>query len=117
VVHSHTDSIKFVGDHEDVIERYNEKIEFEELGRFAPEGIMEKVIYYGTNKAKYIMDGELRFKHGGIEKRDIEPLMKMSYDEVNKNTKYQLTIFYEYVSDKGFIATTVEKDFGGGING
>lgn len=116
LVHSHTDSIKFIGDHEDVIKKYNSEIEFEELGKFAPEGIMEKVIYYGTNKAKYIMNGELGLKHGGIEKRDIEPLKSLSYEEISKDTKYQLTTLYVYSSDKGFYAITTEKEFGGSLN-
>lgn len=117
VVHSHTDSIKFVGNHEDVIERYNEKIEFEELGLFAEEAPMEKVVYYSVNKAKYLVNDELKFKHGGIEERDIEPLLKMGYDAVKKDTKYQLTIFYEYVQGRGLTSRTIEKEFGGSLNG
>lgn len=117
VVHSHTDSIKFVGDHEDVIEEYNKTIEFEELGKFDFEGIMERVVYYGVNKAKYIMNGKLKFKHGGIEKRDIEPLMELSYDNIDRKTKYNLTISYDYISGLGLVANTIEKEFGGSLNG
>lgn len=117
LVHSHTDSIKFVGSHEDVIEEYNKTVEFEELGKFDFEGTMEKVIYYGTNKAKYIMNGELKFKHGGIEAKDIEPLLNLTYEEIDKKTKYELTTFYVYSSDKGFYANTVEREFGGSLNG
>lgn len=117
VVHSHTDSIKFVGEHEDVINRYNERIEFKKLGRFAKEEPMEKVVYYSVNKAKYLIDGKLGFKHGGIEERDLEPLLKMGYDAVKKDTKYQLTVFYEYVQGRGLTSRTIEKEFGGSING
>lgn len=117
VVHSHTDSIKFVGNHEDVINAYNEKIEFEELGRFDNEGIMEKVVYYGVNKAKYIKDGKLNFKHGGIETRDIEPFMEMGYDNIDRKTKYNLTISYDYISGLGLVANTIEKEFGGSVSG
>lgn len=115
VIHSHTDSIKFIGDHEDVIERYNSTIEFEELGKFANEGIMEKVYYYGTNKAKYLMNGELKFKHGGIEETDIECLKDLNYDDITKDTVYMLTVSYTYTGADGFKSYQLQRRFGGSL--
>lgn len=117
VVHSHTDSIKFIGNHEDVINAYNDTIEFSELGRFVHEGTMEKVVFYGINKAKYLMNNKLGFKHGGIDKKDIEPLLKMDYEKIDKDTDYNLTISYDYVSGKGFICHTIPKKFGQSLGG
>ena len=117
VIQGHTDSIKFVGKHQDVIDKYNSSIEFDELGKFDYEGDLEKVIYYGVNKAKYLKNGELGLKHGGISDSDIAPLMKMSYDEINRKTKYYLTVDYFYDKELGFRNITKEAVFGGSVDG
>ena len=115
VVQGHTDSIKFVGDHEDVIERYNSEIEFEELGKFANEGTMEKVIYYNTNRAKYLINGKLGLKHGGIADSDLKFIMKMDYDDIGINTEYFRTLEYIYDEEYGFYSIVKPKKFGGSL--
>lgn len=117
VIQGHTDSIKFVGNHADIIEKYNSSIEFDELGKFDYEGDLEKVVYYGINKAKYLMNGRLGLKHGGISDSDIAPLMKMSYDEIDRKTKYYLTVDYFYDEEFGFRNITKEAIFGGSVDG
>lgn len=113
IVHMHTDSIKFVGDHEDVIERYNATVPFDELGKFAYEGTMERVIYYNKITAKYIMDGKLGFKHGGINTKDIAPLQNMQYDDISNNTQLWITLWYSYTDEDGLIAHKSKSNFGG----
>jgi hypothetical protein len=39
MVHAHTDSLKFVGNHAAAIEEYNKTVEFEELGKFVLEEV------------------------------------------------------------------------------
>lgn len=116
IVHIHTDSIKFRGPHSDIIEKYNKTIPFEELGKFCFEGSMEKVIYYKTNVAKYLMNGELCFKHGGIEPHDIAPLYKLNYADITKETEFFLTTQYFYVKDFGFYPYRTKRKLGGKIN-
>lgn len=115
VVQGHTDSIKFVGDHQDVIDRYNSEIEFEELGKFEDEGIMEKVVYYNTNRAKYLMNGKLGLKHGGISDDSIVDIMKMSYNDISINTEYNKTLAYYYDAEYGFHPLVKVKKFGGSL--
>lgn len=117
VIQGHTDSIKFIGDHQDVIDKYNSTIEFDELGKFDSEGDLEKVIYYGINKAKYLKKGKLGLKHGGISDSDVAPLMEMSYDEINRETKYYLTVDYFYDEELGFRNIVKEAVFGGSVDG
>lgn len=115
VVHMHTDSIKFVGDHEDVIERYNATIPFEELGKFAYEGTMERVVYYNKIVAKYIMNGRLCFKHGGISEKDIIPLKKKNYEEITKDTPINITLGHFYTDEAGLIPYRSKGKLGGRI--
>lgn len=116
IVQGHTDSIKFVGKHEDVIERYNKTIEFEELGKLANEGIMEKVIYYNTNRAKYLMNGKLGLKHGGIAEEDLVNIFKMRYEDIDFNTEYNKTLDNTYDEEYGFYPLAKVKKFGGSLN-
>lgn len=103
MVHAHTDSVKFVGDHAAAIEEYNKTVEFEELGKFVLEDTFQKCVYYSHITAKYIdSNGELNFKHGGIDKLGIQNLYKMSYDEINQNTEFFLIDGYTYDKEYGF---------------
>lgn len=103
LVHCHTDSLKFIGNHEDVIKFWNDSIEFQELGKFVQEQTFDRCLYYKICLAKYEIDGVLDFKHGGIEYDNIEPLLKLTYDEVNENTTYFLTKAVRYDLEKGLI--------------
>jgi hypothetical protein len=116
MIHGHTDSLKFVGNHEDVIEKYNATIEYEKLGKFKNEGTMDKVVYYNINKAKYLMNGELGLKHGGIPEDDLSPIYNKGYNNINFSTTYLLTLCYIYDTDYGLIPLKQKTAFGGNVN-
>jgi hypothetical protein len=115
IVQGHTDSIKFVGDHQDVIDNYNATIEFEELGKLADEGTMEKVIYYNTNRAKYLINGKVGLKHGGIADSDLTEIVEMEYEEINFKTEYNKTLNHIYDEEYGFYPLVKVKKFGGSL--
>lgn len=115
MIHGHTDSIKFVGDHEDVIKRYNDTIEFEHLGRFDYEGTMERVVYYGTNCSKYLMNGKLGLKHGGVPEEDLEKIYQMNYDDITKDTPYFRTFDRTYEREYGYYPVVKPCKFGGSV--
>lgn len=115
IVQGHTDSIKFVGNHQDVIDNYNATIEFEELGKLADEGTMEKVIYYNTNRAKYLMNGKVGLKHGGIADSDLTKIAEMDYEEIDFKTEYYKTLENYYDEEEGFYPITKIKMFGGSL--
>lgn len=112
VIHSHTDSIKFVGNHKDVIDEYNATIPFPELGRFMLEDVFQKCVYFSNITAKYInRKGELKFKHGGIDKVGIAHLYKKSYEEINSSTKFFLIRGYFYLKGDGYYPDYTISDF------
>lgn len=115
IVQGHTDSIKFVGDHQDVINNYNATIEFEELGKLADEGTMEKVIYYNTNRAKYLMNGKVGLKHGGIADSDLTEIAEMDYEEIDFKTEYNKALKHIYDEEYGFYPLVKVKKFGGSL--
>lgn len=90
VVSAHTDSIKTKGNFGTIVEEYNNSCrlaKFDRLGQLEFEGLMEKVVYFSNTRAKYIMDGEFKIKHGGIENyKDI--LRDYTYDTLNRNSVY-----------------------------
>ena len=97
IVHMHTDSIKFVGDHKDVIDEYNKTVEFEELGKFILEDVFQKCVYYSHITAKYIdKDGNFKFKHGGIEDEGLKLLAKKRYEDVNEFSPFVLIQYWDY---------------------
>lgn len=111
IVHMHTDSIKFVGNHTDAIEEYNSTVEFPELGRFVLEDVFQKCTYYSHITAKYIdKEGKLGFKHGGIEEEGLKLLAKKRYEDVNEYSKFVLIKYWDYDED-GFNPYGVETDF------
>lgn len=117
VIHCHTDSIKFIGEHDDVIETYNNTICFPELGRFMLEDVYQKCFYFSHITGKYITkDGKLQFKHGGIDKVGIAHLYKKRYEDVTINTEFYLIRSYFYMKDEGyfpyFITTNFSKKIG-----
>lgn len=92
IVSAHTDSIKTKGDFQTIIDKFNERygiVGFEKLGRLESEGIMEKVIYFSHIRAKYIMDGEFKIKHGGILKQTAKQILtNYTYDTLSAKSKY-----------------------------
>lgn len=123
VVQMHTDSLKYVGNHFEIIKEYNDTIEFEELGKFACEPPMYKVYYFGTNKAKYLYYDKkekeivLGLKHGGIPERNIKHFYQMDYDDITRDTPYKMYVCYFYDEEYGYIPYQVECNFGGIDNG
>ena len=111
IVHSHTDSIKFIGNHSDVIEKYNDTVEFPELGRFTHEGTFEKCYYYSYITAKYLEDGILKFKHGGIDELGIQHLYKMKYEEIDCKTQFALIKGYHYSKEIGYFCEFIKSNF------
>lgn len=111
IVHMHTDSIKFIGNHAAAIEEYNSTVEFKELGRFVLEDVFQKCVYYSHITAKYIdKNGQLGFKHGGIEEEGLKPLYKKGYENVNESTPFFLIHCWEYDKD-GFTPYGTKTDF------
>lgn len=112
MVHAHTDSVKFIGNHADVIEEYNSTVEFEELGKFVLEDVFQKCVYYSHITAKYIdKNGQLGIKHGGIHKRGIQMLYKKKYEEININTEYFLIKGFFYLKGEGYYANGRVQNF------
>lgn len=110
MVQSHTDSIKFTGNHAAAIEEYNNTIEFPELGKFSYEGTFERCFYFSNIVAKYIQNGELKFKHGGISSIGMGNLYKMNYDDIVPTTKFYLITGYFY-SKEGYFPVLFKTDF------
>ena len=107
----HTDSIKFIGKHEDAIEKYNATVEFKELGKFVLEDVFQKCVYYSHITAKYIdKDGNFKFKHGGIEEEGLKLLLKKSYEEVNEFSNFVLIEYWDY-DEYGLNPYGVETNF------
>ena len=103
IVQSHTDSIKFVGNHEEVINEYNATVEFAELGKFAREDVFQKCVYYSNIIGKYIdKNGKLNFKHGGINEFGIRNLYKMKYEDITQNTEFQNITGFYYLKGEGY---------------
>ena len=96
IVSAHTDSIKTKGNYETIIKEWNETYKnpySDTMGVLEFEGIMEKVVYFSNTRAKYIMNGEFKIKHGGIWLRDAEDILNnYTYDSLNKSSSYQHTI-------------------------
>lgn len=117
VVQSHTDSIKFEGNHAAAIEEYNNTIEFPELGRFMLEDEFQKCVYFSNITGKYIdKNGQLGLKHGGIDKKGIGHLYKKSYEEINMNTKYYLIHGYFYLKGEGYFPNGIITDFNSSVD-
>lgn len=109
IVSAHTDSIKTKGDFNEIIKKYNDDcrlVGFDKLGQLEFEGLMEKVVYFSNTRAKYIMDGEFKIKHGGIESyRAKEILKNYTYDTLTSNSSYTHTIirYFENDGDKDIL--------------
>lgn len=109
IVSAHTDSIKTKGNFETIIKKYNDDcrlVGFDKLGQLEFEGLMEKVVYFSNTRAKYIMDGEFKIKHGGIESyRAKEILKNYTYDTLTSNSSYTHTIirYFENDGDKDIL--------------
>ena len=112
MVHAHTDSLKFVGNHAAAIEEYNKTVEFPEFGRFVLEDVFQKCVYYSHITGKYITkEGKLGLKHGGINKRGIQLLYKMNYEDITEKTEYYLIKGYFYLKGEGYSWDAIKQNF------
>lgn len=117
MVHAHTDSLKFIGDHEKVIEEYNSQIKFKELGKFVLEDVYQRCTYFSHITAKYIdKNGKLEFKHGGIDKIGIAHLYKMPYEEITNQTQYFLVLNYFYLKNSGYYPEFITSNFSNSVD-
>lgn len=109
IISAHTDSIKTKGNFDEIIKEYNDDcrlVGFDKLGQLEFEGIMEKVVYFSNTRAKYIMDGEFKIKHGGIDDyRAKEILSSYTYETLNSTSPYTYTTFknFESIGDKDIL--------------
>ena len=112
MVHAHTDSLKFVGNHAAAIEEYNKTVEFPELGRFVLEDVFQKCVYYSHITGKYIdKNGKLGLKHGGINSRGIQQLYKMKYEDITEKTEYFLIRNCFYLKGEGYFPNAIKQNF------
>lgn len=109
IVSAHTDSIKTKGNFNDIVQEWNDnhKNKYSDtMGVLELEGIMEKVIYYSNTRAKYIMDGEFKIKHGGIWEKDAEDIIKTyTYETLTNQSNYSHTVIraFRTKEDKNYL--------------
>lgn len=96
IISAHTDSIKTKGCYDAAVEEYNKthKTKYSDtLGMLQSEGIMEKVVYFSNTRAKYIMDGVFKTKHGGIDEYTNNMILKSyTYETLNNLSPYPHTL-------------------------
>lgn len=94
VVAAHTDGIKVVGCFDKEFEELNKKrgLVYKDLGQWGKEEVIDKIKYLSNVKAKYIVNGELKMKHGGISDIDIKHfLMGKSYENIDDKSLIYFT--------------------------
>lgn len=113
VVQSHTDSIKFIGEENiKFIDKYNEQIEFKELGKLDDEGIFQKCHYFTNITGKYLnAKGEVGLKHGGYDKLGLAHLYKAKYEKITEESWFLGITDYYYSKEHGYCFTAVETNF------
>lgn len=115
IVSVHTDSIKTKGCYDEIVNKWNEEHKnkySDTLGKLEFEGVMEKVVYFSNTRAKYIMDGEFKIKHGGIWCKDAEDILKeYTYDTFNKDSVYNHTVakIFSSKGDENYLNRIQEK--------
>ena len=86
VVAMHTDSIYVTENCNIDLTQYciiPNEYRYKNIGYFKFEGTMSRCCYFGYTLAKYIQDGKLEMKHGGIHRSLAEKIVKhYSYDEI-----------------------------------
>ena len=96
IISAHTDSIKTKGCYDAAVEEYNKthKTKYSDtLGMLQSGGIMEKVVYFSNTRAKYIMDGVFKTKHGGIDEYTNNMILKSyTYETLNNLSPYPHTL-------------------------
>ena len=99
IVAAHTDSILSVNVSEDVYKSLNSPL-YKDLGWWDIEKY-DAIEYFSNTRAKYLQNGEIGFKHGGISDHDLEVFKKRNTDfaAINRDTLLSYTI-EQYFSEK-----------------
>lgn len=103
IVSAHTDGVKVDYNANDIVDVINLRRGsiYRDMGQWDKEAVLEKVQYFSNVKAKYIENGVLKMKHGGICEEDIKAFLQdKTYDDINGNTKFLFTIYKEINSNK-----------------
>ena len=88
IVAGHTDSLITTIDCRDLLK---EKEIYKNIGFWKTESI-KKIHYFTNTKAKYIKNGKLQMKHGGIDDNDIEDFLKdKTYNDITKDSNIYFT--------------------------
>ena len=95
VVSAHTDGIKIDFDAHEIIDKMNKErgILHGTCGQWEFEGTLENVYYLANTKAKYMENGQLKMKHGGISEEDITEFMSThTWDNIQRDTLINITV-------------------------
>jgi hypothetical protein len=95
VVSAHTDGIKIDFDAHEIIDKMNKErgILHGSCGQWEFEGTLEDVYYLANTKAKYMENGQLKMKHGGISEEDITEFMSThTWDNIQRDTLINITV-------------------------
>lgn len=105
IISAHTDSIKTKGCFDAAVEEYNKthRTKYSDtLGMLQSEGVMEKVVYFSNTRAKYIMDGVFKTKHGGIDEFTNNIILKTyTYETLNNLSPYPHTLNKIFKREEG----------------
>lgn len=105
IIASHTDSIITKNVSCDVFNNLNKDI-YEDIGKWDSEPY-EAIEYFSNTRAKYLQNGKIGFKHGGISEQDIESFLKNNQDfaAIKGSSIFNFTIHKEFKqTSKGFEA-------------
>lgn len=112
VVAAHTDGIKVVGNFNDVFEEINQRrgTVYKDLGRWELEEVIDKIQYLSNVKAKYIVNGELKMKHGGLSDVDTAHfLMGKTYEEINGNSIISFTTKKKVIENENGVYVVLKR--------
>lgn len=110
IVASHTDSIITKNVSCDVFNDLNKDI-YKDIGKWDSEPY-EAIEYFSNTRAKYLQNGEIKFKHGGISEQDIEGFLKNNQDfaAIKGDSIFNFTLCREFnQTPKGFEAISYQK--------
>lgn len=110
IVASHTDSIITKNVSCDVFNDLNKEV-YKDIGKWDSEPY-EAIEYFSNTRAKYLQNGEIKFKHGGISEQDIEGFLKNNRDfaAIKGDSVFNFTLCREFnQTPKGFEAISYQK--------
>lgn len=110
IVASHTDSIITKNVSCDVFNDLNKEV-YKDIGKWDSEPY-EAIEYFSNTRAKYLQNGKIGFKHGGISEQDIEGFLKNNQDfaAIKGDSVFNFTLCREFnQTSKGFEAISYQK--------